>query len=145
MHTHGPKRGAQGVRVGACETIVPPSIQLILQPIQVLSCPVTQLLKSQTAGRFITLESLQAKPYVAGKETWPKPEDSAGTIPAPPPCFTFLLQPTANKGKVHANKAGKQLFCEQLNDRLNCVGQWLGSRICHHLEVGLAFVSSLQH
>ena len=40
-----------------------------------------------------------------------------GTIPAPPHCFTFLLQPTANEGKVRACKPGRQLFCKRLNER----------------------------
>lgn len=67
---------------------------------------------------FYNPGELAANPYVAGRDSWPKPEDPTGTIPAPPRCFTFLLQATANEGKkIHDYKPGRQLFCKQLNER----------------------------
>lgn len=87
MHTHGPRRGVRGVRVCACETIVPPSNTAHPPAHPSSQLPSHTTSKSSTAGCFITLENSQANPYVAGKEPWPKAGDPAGNFQG----CTFLL------------------------------------------------------
>lgn len=120
MHTHGPRRGVRGVRVCACETIVPPSNTAHPPAHPSSQLPSHTTSKSSTAGCFITLENSQANPYVAGKEPWPKAGDPAGNFQG----CTFLLvlltkaKPRARhrEGKVHAHTPSTVFYKQQITE-----------------------------